>query len=150
MFTISYWCKLVPPPPTLAMSAAQILQRNFLYFAYYNLLVPLQPEIGMFVLSIVNFGCLSSISNEDKCLIPQSKLFQRSITVKEYRRRINWIRRRWRSMPRAAVVHLNFRSGSTFPVPVCTALHGHWVNEEDNQKDYPVQQGWLGQIFCFL
>ena len=28
---------------------------------------------------------------------------------------LNWIIR-----PRAAVVHLNFRAGSTFPVPVCT------------------------------
>ena len=27
---------------------------------------------------------------------------------------------------RAAVVHLNFGAGSTFPVPVCTVLPGHW------------------------
>ena len=40
-------------------------------------------------------------------------------------------------MPRAAVVHLNFRSGSTFPVPFCTVPNGHWVN---NQQDQPVQQ----------
>ena len=40
-------------------------------------------------------------------------------------------------MPRAAVVHLNFRSGSTFPVPFCTVPHGNWVN---NQQDQPVQQ----------
>ena len=36
---------------------------------------------------------------------------------------------------RAAVVHLNFRAGSTFPVPVCTAPHGSWINKEDNQQD---------------
>ena len=30
---------------------------------------------------------------------------------------------------RAAVVNLNFRSGSTFPVPVCTAPHRHWVKK---------------------
>ena len=36
-------------------------------------------------------------------------------------------------MARAAVVHLNFRAGSTFPVPVCTALPGHWVNKADTQ-----------------
>ena len=29
----------------------------------------------------------------------------------------------------AAVVHFNFRAGSTFPVPVCTVPHGHWVNK---------------------
>ena len=29
---------------------------------------------------------------------------------------------------RAAVVHLNFRAGSTFPVPVYTVSPGHWVN----------------------
>ena len=32
-----------------------------------------------------------------------------------------------------AVVHLNFRAGSTFPVPVCT-----------------VQPGWSGQTLCFI
>ena len=30
---------------------------------------------------------------------------------------------------------LNFRAGSTFPVPVCTVPHGHWVNKADNQQD---------------
>ena len=39
-------------------------------------------------------------------------------------------------MSRAAVVHFNFRAGSTFPVPVCTVPHGHWVNKADNQQDY--------------
>ena len=29
----------------------------------------------------------------------------------------------------AAVLHLNFQAGSTFPVPVCTVLLGHWVNK---------------------
>ena len=29
---------------------------------------------------------------------------------------------------RAAVLHLNFRAESTFPVPVCTVPHGHWLN----------------------
>ena len=29
---------------------------------------------------------------------------------------------------RAAVVHLNLRAGSTFPVPVCTVSPGLWVN----------------------
>jgi len=33
----------------------------------------------------------------------------------------------------AAVVHLNFRAGSTFPVPDCTVSPGHWVNEADTQ-----------------
>ena len=28
---------------------------------------------------------------------------------------------------RAAVVHLNFRAGSIFQVPVCTVFPGHWV-----------------------
>ena len=32
----------------------------------------------------------------------------------------------------AAVVHLNSRAGSTFPVPICTVSHGHWVNKADN------------------
>ena len=32
---------------------------------------------------------------------------------------------------RAAVVHLNFRAGSTFPVPVCTTSPGHTVNKAD-------------------
>jgi len=36
---------------------------------------------------------------------------------------------------RETVVHLNFRSESTFPVPVCPAPHRHWVNKEDNQQD---------------
>ena len=30
------------------------------------------------------------------------------------------------SVSRAAVIHLNFRAGSTFPVPVCTVSPGHW------------------------
>ena len=29
----------------------------------------------------------------------------------------------------AAAVHLNFRAGSTFPVPVCTVSPGHWVTQ---------------------
>ena len=32
----------------------------------------------------------------------------------------------------AAVVHFNFRAGLTFPVPVCTVPHGHWINKADN------------------
>ena len=32
-----------------------------------------------------------------------------------------------------AVVNLNFRAGSTFPVPVCTVSPGQWVNEADSQ-----------------
>ena len=36
-------------------------------------------------------------------------------------------------LERAAVVHLNFRAGSTFPVPVCTVSPGHWVNKADTQ-----------------
>jgi len=32
------------------------------------------------------------------------------------------------SASRAAVVHLNFLAGSTFPIPVCTVSPGHWVN----------------------
>ena len=35
----------------------------------------------------------------------------------------------------AAVVHLNFQAGSTFPVPVCTVSPGHWVNKAGTQKD---------------
>ena len=34
---------------------------------------------------------------------------------------------------RAAVVHLNFRAGSTSPVPVCTVSPGHWVIKADTQ-----------------
>ena len=33
------------------------------------------------------------------------------------------------TLTRAAIVHLNFRAGSTFPVPVCTVPHLHWVNK---------------------
>ena len=33
----------------------------------------------------------------------------------------------------AAVVHLNIRAGSTFPVPVCTVSPGHWVNKAETQ-----------------
>ena len=33
----------------------------------------------------------------------------------------------------AALVHLNFRAGSTFPVPVCTVSLGHWVNKADTE-----------------
>ena len=36
-------------------------------------------------------------------------------------------------MARAAVVHLNFRAGSIFPVPVCTVSPGHRVNKADTQ-----------------
>ena len=32
------------------------------------------------------------------------------------------------------IVHLNFRAGTTFPVPVCTVPHGLWVNKADNQQ----------------
>ena len=34
---------------------------------------------------------------------------------------------------RAAVVHLKFRAGSTFPVLVCTVSPLHWVNKADTQ-----------------
>ena len=34
---------------------------------------------------------------------------------------------------RAAVVHLNFRAGSTFPVRIWTVSPGHWVNKADTQ-----------------
>ena len=40
---------------------------------------------------------------------------------------------RKRDMTRATVVHLNFRAGSSFPVPVCIVLPGHWVNKADTQ-----------------
>ena len=30
-------------------------------------------------------------------------------------------------VPRAAVVHLNFRAGSAFPVPVCTVPSSRWT-----------------------
>ena len=33
----------------------------------------------------------------------------------------------------ALISHFNFRAGSTFPVPVYTVPHGHWVNKADNQ-----------------
>ena len=32
-----------------------------------------------------------------------------------------------------AVVHLNFRAGSTIPVPVFTVSPGHYVNKADTQ-----------------
>ena len=38
-------------------------------------------------------------------------------------------------MSQAAIVHLNLRAGSTFPVPVSTVPHGHWVKKADNQQD---------------
>ena len=34
---------------------------------------------------------------------------------------------------RVAVVHLNFRAGSAFPVPDCTVSPGHWVNKADTR-----------------
>ena len=37
---------------------------------------------------------------------------------------------------RAAVGNFNFRAGSTFPVPVCTVPHRHWVNKADTQQDH--------------
>jgi len=37
------------------------------------------------------------------------------------------------TLSRAAVVHLNFRAGSTFPVPVCTVSPGNWVNKAGTQ-----------------
>ena len=40
-----------------------------------------------------------------------------------------------RKESQAAIVHFNFRARSTFPVPVCTVLHGYWVNKADNQQD---------------
>ena len=36
---------------------------------------------------------------------------------------------------RVAVVHFNFRAGSTFPVPVCTVPHGHWFNKAGSQQN---------------
>ena len=36
-------------------------------------------------------------------------------------------------LARAAVVHLNFRAGSTVLVPVCTVSPGHWVYKADTQ-----------------
>ena len=40
----------------------------------------------------------------------------------------------WESdMSRAAVVHLNFRAGSTCLVPVCTVSPVNWVNNADTQ-----------------
>ena len=51
----------------------------------------------------------------------------------------------WRLLPRAAVVHLNFRAGSTFPFPVCTVL-----SSMDMTSRWPVQQGWRGQTLCFI
>ena len=44
-------------------------------------------------------------------------------TVQGYTQRI----RQMYEHSRAAVVHLNFRAGSTFPVPVCTVTPRHWV-----------------------
>ena len=32
-----------------------------------------------------------------------------------------------------SLVHLNFRAGLTFPVPVCTVSPGLWVNKADTQ-----------------
>ena len=37
------------------------------------------------------------------------------------------------SNTRTAVVYLNFRAGSTFPVPVCTVSPGQWVNKADTK-----------------
>ena len=50
-------------------------------------------------------------------------------------------------MPRAAVVHLKLRAGSTFPAPVCTVTPGFWINKANTQQDQPVQQG---QTLCFI
>ena len=51
---------------------------------------------------------------------------------------------------RAAVVHLNLRAGSTFPVPVCTVSPRLLVNKADTQQHQPVQQGLRGQTLCFI
>ena len=32
-------------------------------------------------------------------------------------------------------VHLNFRAGPAFPVPVSTVSPEHWVNKADTQQD---------------
>ena len=40
-----------------------------------------------------------------------------------------------RGEARADLVYLNFRSGPTFPDPVCTVSPGHRVNKTDTQKD---------------
>ena len=32
------------------------------------------------------------------------------------------------------IVHFNFRAGPTFPVPVCTVPHGHWVYKADTSR----------------
>ena len=37
------------------------------------------------------------------------------------------------SVARVAVVHLNLRAGSTFPVPVCAASPRLWVNKADTR-----------------
>ena len=36
-------------------------------------------------------------------------------------------------LSQAARVHLSFRAGSTFTVPVYTTSPGHWVNKADTQ-----------------
>ena len=42
---------------------------------------------------------------------------------------------RMKDRSRATVVHLNFRAGSTFPVPVCTVPHGYRLDYADNQQE---------------
>ena len=43
-----------------------------------------------------------------------------------------WMKIAYLQIAWTAVVHLNSRAGSTFPVPICTVSHGHWVNKADN------------------
>ena len=49
--------------------------------------------------------------------------------------KFDFVTQQFYSDPRAAVVHLYFRAGSTFPVPhaVCTVSPGHWANKADTQ-----------------
>ena len=46
-----------------------------------------------------------------------------------------WDCRPLQDLTRAVVVHLNFRAGSTFPVPVYTVSPGHWVNKVDTRTN---------------
>ena len=70
--------------------------------------------------------CHGWTSFSQGCLPSLSTIYEKSFGLV-----VSSIVRIIRNITRAAVVHFNFRAGSTILVPVCTVSPGHWVNKED-------------------
>ena len=60
-------------------------------------------------------------------IFPSDQFFNNSKEQTRCHRKAIFLQLKWHG--RVAVVHLNFRAGSTFPVPVHTVSPGHWVNK---------------------